>query len=169
MEARRNFNLVLRAFALELELSFEPTETELLKLEIDTLRRQINGIRGAVIQMGEGAKAVSLDLYLNAPTCDKCHYTPDGLSFNATYNLGPMWRAAVKRDESICEGFEGKTADETLPGLKEVLKTLQGDPEGFKQYNPENGLGDYTGFVKFISDLIEASEAHPTWKWDTWR
>jgi hypothetical protein len=79
-------------------------------------------------------------------------------SFNLTYNLSPMLRAA---------GFPGwrevvdRKASEVAPIFREVHSTLTREPAKFYEHNPRNGWGSYEDAVVVIGGLADACEAHP--------
>jgi hypothetical protein len=53
------------------------------------------------------------------------------------------------------------TAGELIEPLHIGLTLLQGQPDRFKAFNPENGWGDYDGLVRFVSDYLSACEKYP--------
>lgn len=81
---------------------------------------------------------------------------------NITHNLAPMARAAGlwepmwRPDEN---GYE--TARQLIEPLTEGLRRLVDDPALYKEMNPENGWGDYDGFVEFVKRYLWACQAHP--------
>ena len=83
-------------------------------------------------------------------------------SANITHNLGKMAEAAgiyqsLWRPEEI-----GVTHARQLVRRLEVgLKKLVNAPEKFKVLNPDNGWGDYEGFVAFVSNYLEACRENP--------
>lgn len=107
---------------------------------------------------------MSLDVSLSCPTCGHGR-----ASFNLTYNLGPMWRAASGLDNEWMLPVEGKTGAEVLPMLNAALAALRGDPDRFERMNPPNGWGSYDGLVEVLERMRAASKEHPTWKWSEWR
>jgi hypothetical protein len=86
-------------------------------------------------------------------------------SWNVTYNLGTMLRAA---------GFPpwrdliGAPAAEVAETLAKVAETLREDPDGFKQYNPDNGWGTYEGAVEFVESFRDGCANHPRATIDGW-
>ncbi len=83
-------------------------------------------------------------------------------SANITHNLGQMAREAGvyqvlwRPEESGCA-----TAADAIPILREGLARLKADPTHFSQFNPENGWGDYSGFVQFVERALAACERNP--------
>ncbi len=78
-------------------------------------------------------------------------------SDNYTHNMGPMAKAAgiyhaIWRPEEL--GL--KTAAELIPILRKGYDELVLFPHLYKKYNPENGWGDYDGFVEFVHKYYEA-------------
>jgi hypothetical protein len=82
--------------------------------------------------------------------------------YNITHNLGEMADAAciyyhLWRPDEI-----GITkADQLIEPLRAGLALLRSNPEIFKKYNPENGWGDYEGFVRFVEAYLEACKQYP--------
>lgn len=52
-------------------------------------------------------------------------------------------------------------AAQLIQPLTKGLDDLQAYPKKFKEYNPENGWGDYEGLVTFVHDYLAACEAYP--------
>lgn len=81
---------------------------------------------------------------------------------NITHNLGIMADQAglyyaLWRPEE--RGWT-KAKDLIVP-ISEGLERLKENPEIFKQYNPDNGWGDYDGLVKFTQDYLNACKSFP--------
>ena len=91
-------------------------------------------------------------------------------SANITHNLGGMADAAgiyqaLWRPEEI-----GIThAHQLIEPLRAGLEKLRGNPDHYKQFNPDNGWGDYDGLVQFTTRYLEACEQHPTAEVSVWR
>jgi len=81
---------------------------------------------------------------------------------NITHNLGTM---AVWADlyEWLWRPDEVGVAkaQELIEPLRRGLDALVADPDKFKQYNPENGWGNYEGLVDFVKRCLEACEENP--------
>lgn len=81
---------------------------------------------------------------------------------NVTHNLGRMAREAGCYEACWRPDEHGMThARDLIRPLRDALAALQSDPEHFKQFNPENGWGDYDGFVDFVADYLGACERWP--------
>lgn len=84
-------------------------------------------------------------------------------SANITHNLGKMADAAGiyqiiwRPDEN-----EITYADQLVTPLTEGLERLKQNPEEFKKYNPDNGWGNYDGFVKFVEEYLAACIKYPS-------
>ncbi len=52
-------------------------------------------------------------------------------------------------------------ARDLIQPLRDGLAKMQGDPERFKAFNPENGWGSYAGFVPWVADYLAACERWP--------
>lgn len=56
-----------------------------------------------------------------------------------------------------------------IPLLQAGLKKLLENPEEFKQYEPDNGWGSYSGLVSFVTDYLNACEEYPQADISLWR
>ncbi len=99
---------------------------------------------------------MSLDVHLNAMRPTQVYWR------NITHNLNTMAQKAglyllLWRPDEL-----GMTrASELIPGLEEGLAKLTGCPTYYKVYNPENGWGDYDGFVDFVTEYLQACKDNP--------
>ena len=107
---------------------------------------------------------MSLDVYL---TQDKpCTV----FTSNITHNLTKMadeagiYRALWRPHET---GI--RRADDLAHILKNGLDKLLERPEHFKQFNPENGWGDYDTLVRFVTEYIAACREFPEADVSVWR
>jgi hypothetical protein len=99
---------------------------------------------------------VSLDVYLTEVRETEVYEA------NITHNLGQMADAAGIGDHLWePEKLGITTARELIEPLGQGLALLHGEPERFKQYNPENGWGDYDGLVRFVTNYLAACVANP--------
>ncbi len=84
-------------------------------------------------------------------------------STNITHNLGRMadvagiYQIIWRPDEN-----EITYADQLVTPLTEGLERLKQNPEEFKKYNPDNGWGNYDGFVKFVEEYLAACIKYPS-------
>jgi len=81
---------------------------------------------------------------------------------NVTHNLTGMARAAgiykhLWRPEEI--GIT--SAAQLIEPLRAGLSLMQSDPTRFEAYNPDNGWGDYKGFVRFVGEYLQACIDNP--------
>lgn len=112
---------------------------------------------------------MSLDLYLNAPPCDACGRSKEAIgSFNVTYNLSPMWHAAVPESRQLIK-IDGMTGLESLELLRSGISALEEDPGKFKAMNPSNGWGSYEGLVWKVREMRDAATENPTAVWSSCR
>ena len=91
---------------------------------------------------------------------------PDGYSTDIevvnghTYNLTPMWREAgacqVTRD------FDGQNAGRLAPILTLALVEAIRHKAKFVALEPDNGWGDYDGFVQILTKFAQLCWEHPT-------
>lgn len=83
-------------------------------------------------------------------------------SANITHNLGRMAdEAGVYMAMWRPEECEVTYAHQLIEPLRSGLDQLRQRPEYFKQFNPENGWGDYDGLVKFTERYLTACENYP--------
>jgi hypothetical protein len=81
---------------------------------------------------------------------------------NITHNLVRMADAAgVYEALWQPEEIGVKRAAQLIDPLRDGLATLNADPDHFKQFNPENGWGDYDGLVRFVAGYLTACERWP--------
>lgn len=99
---------------------------------------------------------MSLDFYLNAVRRITV------FDANITHNLGKMAGEAgiymiLWRPEEL-----GLTkADEIIRPLEDGLEKLKSDPDHYKQFNPENGWGDYDILVRSVETILNACKENP--------
>jgi len=89
---------------------------------------------------------------------------------NITHNLNtmageadlyyPLWRP---------EEIDIEYARQLIEPLRDGLALLKSDPERFKEFNPENGWGNYDGLVSFVENYLRACEEYPDAKIRVWR
>lgn len=78
-----------------------------------------------------------------------------------TYNLSPMWRRAgvfAKRSNEL----DGRNAGQLAPLLSAALLDAIRFAADYKALNPENGWGDYEGFIETLTRFAELAWANPT-------
>lgn len=89
---------------------------------------------------------------------------------NITHNLGVMAREVKLSDGNTLYNILWRPdecippytkADEISELLDEGLNILLSDPEKFKQFNPENGWGDYEGLCNFVYKYRNACWDNP--------
>ena len=81
---------------------------------------------------------------------------------NITHNLGEMAQKAgiyeaLWRPEEISKVRAG----DIIGLLEDGLKRLRDKPGYYISFNPENGWGDYEGFVDFVSKYLDACKQFP--------
>jgi hypothetical protein len=82
---------------------------------------------------------------------------------NITHNLNRMAMEAgiyqqVWRPE---ECPEIQTAKDLIPHLERGIVELRSSPEKYLAFNPENGWGDYDGFVAWLERYLAACREFP--------
>lgn len=78
---------------------------------------------------------------------------------NITYNLTAMARAAGLYDCFF--NSQDLKASAIINSLREGLHKLKLEPEKYKQYNPENGWGNYEVLVEFVGNYLNACYKYP--------
>lgn len=113
---------------------------------------------------------MSLDLYLNGAECPTCKTKLESdISFNFTYNLGPMWRAALGKDDEGLIEIEGMSGRDAALKIKPVFQELVAHPEKYELLNPKNGWGTYEGLIKALSALLLVCKENPEMIWGACR
>lgn len=89
---------------------------------------------------------------------------------NITHNLGAMAKEAGLYEYLWHPEEKGvvKAVDLIIP-LSAGLGLLEGNPDYFKQFNPENGWGDYEGLVAFVENYLQACRENPDAEVSVWR
>lgn len=115
---------------------------------------------------------MSLDVSLSLPACEHCGRDKQEVyESNITHNLTTMAAGAgiyehLWRPEEI--GI--KNAHQLIQPLRDGLVKLQENREKFSElYNPENGWGNYSTLVSFVSKYLEACEKYPKAEVYAWR
>ena len=104
------------------------------------------------------------------PVLDMTMDSTEIYSANITHNLSKM---AGEADVHKCmwrpDELEITKANQLIEPLRDGLAKLQTEPEHYKQFNPENGWGDYDGLVNFIAGYLRACEMYPEANVSVWR
>lgn len=87
-----------------------------------------------------------------------------GESFNYTYNVSPMFYAAMP--EKGIRVHYGMTGQQALVPLRQMREYFENNRAALVKMNPSNGWGSYDGALQFITDLINASIRNPDSVWD---
>lgn len=83
-------------------------------------------------------------------------------SRNITHNLGKMAdKAGIYEALWRPEEKDWKVAKDLIAVLEFGLANLKGDPDFFKEFNPDNGWGDYAGLVSFVESYLAACQQYP--------
>ncbi len=91
-------------------------------------------------------------------------------SANITHNLNKMAsEAGIYNHLWGPDEINIEKAEQLIEPLQEGLTLLEGDPEKFKQFNPENGWGTYEGLVSFVHDYLKACKEYPNADVRVWR
>lgn len=101
---------------------------------------------------------MSLDFFLRCRHCESRL-----VSLNITHNLtGMAAEAGIYKAIWRPEEIGATRAMDITPALREGLGMMLSAPDRFKRLNPENGWGDYDGFVEFVKEVHEACVLHPS-------
>lgn len=82
------------------------------------------------------------------------------LEANATWNLGPMYRAA-NPEHGFGNHWDGTPAQEAADRCKVILAAFGEDPAKYRALNPPNGWGDFEVAQAFIQQIHDACMAAP--------
>ncbi len=80
------------------------------------------------------------------------------LDRNYTYNVGPMFMAALG---STPNDWDGLKAHVVAVFCKEIVREFIDDPQKYEGMNPANGWGDMVGARGFILDIYDACRKRP--------
>ena len=106
---------------------------------------------------------MSLDLWIETPSCPTCGHIKDSETFNYTYNVAYMCRLIFPNEQMI--EIEGMTGKESLIKLEKLRDELEKDPQRFEELNPKNGWGSYKSFLPFVGKLIISANEFPDGIW----
>lgn len=88
--------------------------------------------------------------------------TEDVFSANITHNMGRMAREAGLYEALWCAQDNGVGhAGDLIEPMEKGLALLVSDPARFRQFNPENGWGDYEALVRFAERYLAACREYP--------
>jgi len=126
-------------------------------------------ISGAKIYIREGGqtKGVSSEEWQEKfpgtePMVIAEHETSEVYSGNITHNLNWMAsEAGIYEHLWRPDEIEIKQAKELIEPLGEGLALLKSEPDRFKEFNPENGWGDYDGLIEFVEGYLDACKEYP--------
>jgi hypothetical protein len=91
-------------------------------------------------------------------------------SYNITHNLNQMAdHAGIYKHLWRPEELQIEIATQLVAPLEKGLAELRDKPDHYRQYNPENGWGDYEGLVKFVEKYLAACKEYPQATIHTWR
>jgi hypothetical protein len=68
-----------------------------------------------------------------------------------------MWRHAG----ADLASFHGRLAGDCTATLATAIAVLRGNPDRYREMNPENGWGDYDSLLPALVDLLALFRAHP--------
>lgn len=116
---------------------------------------------------------MSADFYASGPGCEGCGCPGHELgSWNLTYNLSPMLRAAgfPGWQETVGQLADPQppTGKRVVPVFEKVLAELRADPDRFRAMNPPNGWGSYEQAVEVFADVVAKVGPHPDAIFGSW-
>jgi hypothetical protein len=104
---------------------------------------------------------MSLDIYLKTKDVDGNEF--EAFDYNITHNLGKMAGKAGLYEALWRPEEKGwKKAGDIINVLEAGLNDLKERPEYFKQFNPENGWGNYENLVEFVEKYLENCRQYPS-------
>ena len=77
---------------------------------------------------------------------------------NYTYNCAGMFYQGT---DTGLNQLDGMKASEAYPILKQRFEYMRDNPEEMRQYEPDNGWGNYEGFLDFIGRITVACRKNP--------
>lgn len=100
---------------------------------------------------------MSWDISIITNKCEACgRYDGEVFDVNYTSNVYPMLREASFDWDDI----EGKSCQEALPIVQELLDKMEVDPEKFRKLNPVNGWGDFDRFYQVLESFKKALQGN---------
>lgn len=81
---------------------------------------------------------------------------------NYTYNVNEMFMNALDKDDytSFQDYFDGMRCEFALEDINLMIARMRDNPDYFKKFNPENGFGDYSGALEFLSMIRDSCYNH---------
>jgi hypothetical protein len=77
----------------------------------------------------------------------------EGYEANYTFNVSPMFYAALTEVEGGIRGLNGKTGEVAGLLLERAIERMRAEPERYRAMNPVNGWGNYDGAVDLLVTL----------------
>ena len=86
----------------------------------------------------------------------------DVFSSNYTSNCSRMWDAAgcSLRDWAY-DKAAGRRASTLIEPLRTAIRTMEEDPQRFREMEPDNRWGSYDGALKWLRSILSACEEYP--------
>jgi hypothetical protein len=112
---------------------------------------------------------MSYDCSLRSEPCPHCGKFDNVFIGNYTYNCSGMLYKALKKvsgKEISLNDMDGWKSAEVLENLIPAVAEMEANPDTYRKMNPENGWGDYDGWVSYLKSIIKACQEHPDWTLD---
>jgi len=110
---------------------------------------------------------MSLDVWLEHPRCTACERTGEPvLEYSSTYNVSKMWYVLFPKHTSFCP-IDSCLAKDVIPMMQEGVQLAVANRKELEAMNPVNGWGSYETFLKFLRNILAASQDHPDLIWRT--
>lgn len=80
------------------------------------------------------------------------------VDWNYTYNISPMTHRAGL---GSINDLNGLRADDAADRITKCIAAMEANPDVYRALNPENGWGDYDGFLAHLKSLRDGLQTAP--------
>jgi hypothetical protein len=122
---------------------------------------------------------MSYDTSIRIPACDHCRESARYVDLgNMTSNVGGMYYKAMpgpypgggrydgvgepEPDRGGLTGLSGLRCSDATPILRGGIAYMQVNEDEMRALEPANGLGSYSGALRYLCSIADACEQHPT-------
>jgi hypothetical protein len=88
---------------------------------------------------------------------------------NYTSNVSAMWADAMGANLGDLIDEHGSRNADLIPWLERGVKAMEDFPDHYRDMNPENGWGDYTGALAYLRWMLAMCRAVPEGTVRVWR